>query len=144
MNNKILALLTAVVFAAGAVTGATAATGDVPVVGSVDQSDADDTTQQPTANITDVEIKESEYTVETDSDDVDRIRVLTQDGGFIHESRLPGLVTSMSFPLNWSNYEVQQCGYSTTGPTQIRLLDEDMNELDRTEVNISAQTQVCK
>lgn len=145
MNNKILALLTAVVFASGAVTGATAATGEVPIVGSSDQPTTDDSTHQPTANITEVDVDGEEFTVYSDSEATTYIRVWEADtDSGIHDTYVSPAASAHSFPLNYSYLGSQKCGYNVDGDTRIEALDDEFNTLDETTLNISAQTEVCK
>jgi len=113
-------------------------------VGIAAAADPVESSDKPTANITDVEVTEDEYTVHTDSGNTARIRVTDEDGNGIHDVDLPEGVSTRSLPLDWSQYEAVSCGYAVDEPTEITILDDDYNELDRTTVNISSQTEVCK
>lgn len=115
-------------------------------VGIAAAADPVESSEEATANITAVEVDDAEgqFTVKTDSSDTDRIRVMDEGGSYIHDVDLAPEASARPLPLNWSQYELVECGYATDGETTIVILDEDYNELDRTTVNISEQTQVCQ
>ncbi|WP_139231278.1 hypothetical protein [Halostagnicola kamekurae] len=99
----------------------------------------------PPAEIENVSVEDRSLHVRV-TDGVEWISVTSTDYGehtFNSKPRPAGGPVA-TFPLNWSEMGMHDCGYNVDGPTEISVTDQSGDVADTVTLSVSNKTDVCE